>query len=61
MEELAAIYEDYQAMEEAAISARISSTIMYDIERAGNPHSYRYRTKDPGIFWKNHPEEGGAF
>lgn len=48
-EELAAIYEDYQAMEGKLrnIGKDFVYDYLYDIERAGI-HSYRYRTKDPG-------------
>ena len=48
-EELAAIYEDYQANEGKLrnIGKDFVYDYLYDIEKAGI-HSYRYRTKDPG-------------
>lgn len=48
-EELAAIYDSYQANEEKlrGIGKEFVYDYLYDIERAGI-HSYRYRTKDPG-------------
>lgn len=58
-EELAAIYEDYQAMEgSCAISARISSTIICMISSGPEsiPTATEQRTR--GIFWKKSSGRG---
>ena len=48
-EELEAIYQDYELLEDRLreIGKDFVDDYLYDIERAGI-HSYRYRTKEPG-------------
>lgn len=52
-EELTAIYENYQSMETTLreIGKDFVDEYLYDIQKAGI-HSYRYRTKEPDIFWR---------